>query len=867
MKFLKNWKIETGKVPAYTAFKKQFTIDVDYKLLQMMSEVKDKEITEDRLKLLRPLLQAIDKKLNKIKLTYYHPYSLGRFYATNSLSPINVSRHFKHSLFSYMDWIDLDMVRGHASIIYSIAKNNNIHLKTFEKYLTNRDAVVAEMLQHYQSDPPTLAEKDIKDIFNISIYGGGHSTWVKQMAEDGKEVGTSEIHDFEKEFVNECRTIMDYVYISNSEILDKVRGEEKNEYKLKCKVMAYFCGTIENEILHIAYKFLCERGIIQNDLVLLEYDGLCFPNPHVENLDEIINELNFIIRDKTKLNVRMINKKYDPEYVHQDIIEQRKLLDLPVANLVGEAVNAIGVAEVDENDIDNEQNFDLYGLIKDDNEGANLIYENIKDRFKFCYGNMFFKQNVVWVSSKEKVDKHLLNFILTKTDLRQMSRGKNPTPYPYSTNVSGARALQSALYAKLVIEGEDNTLLTKFITTTRGRLCFLDGVLDMTEKDGFRQGKFYRFDENGNVPFEYYTPVQIARKFGDYFDKPNYLMCSHVEKEVFMKLFGAECKKALKFLSRGVAGHFEDKAWSLYMGNRNCGKGVVDLLAGTAIGEYKSNVEAQNLLCNSNRTLKQEQPEKQMAFALDFQFSRLCFSQELPAPDKKNNIKVNAEIIKKLNSGGDKLKGKRNYDIYITEFINMSRLIMMCNDCPNFTNEDALETCCEFNSTIQFKTQQEIDILIAKGENPLVMEKYKVGDADIKDKCRTDEWANAFVMLMVMNYQNFAVPCGSKQKITNNEKDEDEEEDNNDDCMKDLRKFIVTKFNITKNKNDFLKNEAIREVFDEEDFGDISSKKIANELLAIGLTNKKKSGARGWDGIKKREKKTETDENGNPLVK
>jgi hypothetical protein len=334
MKFLKNWKIETTKIPSYTQFKKTFEIDVDYKLLEMICEKEHKEITEDRKKLVRPLLGAIDKKTNKLSVSYYHPYGLGRFYAKNSLSPINVSRHFKHSLFSSQDWIDLDMVRGHPSILFHIAKNNNIHLKTFEKYLTNRDKVIGELLEHYQSEPPTLASKDIKDIFNITIYGGGHSTWESQMAKDGKEIGTSVIHDFEKEFVTECRMVMDFIYNSNPEIIEKVKGEEKDEYKLKSKVMAYFCGTIENEILYIAYKFLCERGVIQNDKVLLEYDGLCFPNPHMDNLDDTIDELNHTIRDKTKLNVRMINKIYEDEYIHQDIIEKRRLLDVPIATEV-----------------------------------------------------------------------------------------------------------------------------------------------------------------------------------------------------------------------------------------------------------------------------------------------------------------------------------------------------------------------------------------------------------------------------------------------------------------------------------------------------------------------------------------------------
>jgi hypothetical protein len=323
MKFLKNWQIDTAKVPAYTAFKKPFTIDIDYELLNIMSKMENEYITKDRLKLLYPLINAIDKKTNTLKLSYYHPFNLGRFYPTNSLSPINVSRHIKHTLFYYMDWFDLDMVRGHPSIIFSIAENNNLHLKTFEKYLTNKDEVIAELLEHYQNEQGTLTGKDIKDIFNISIYGGGHSTWEKQMAENKKEVGTSEIHYIEKEFVKECRLVMDIVYSNNQMILEMVRGTEETEYKLKCKVMAYFCGTIENEILHLAYKFMCERGVIKNNEVLLEYDGLCFPNPRLTDFDEILNELNYKIREKTKINVKMINKKYDIEYVHNDIMELR----------------------------------------------------------------------------------------------------------------------------------------------------------------------------------------------------------------------------------------------------------------------------------------------------------------------------------------------------------------------------------------------------------------------------------------------------------------------------------------------------------------------------------------------------------------
>lgn len=113
-----------------------------------------------------------------------------------------------------------------------------------------------------------------------------------------------------------------------------------------------------------------------------------------------------------------------------------------------------------------------------------------------------------------------MHFILTKTNLSKMSGGKNQQARPYSTNVNGARALREALYSILMVDGEDNTLLQKFITTTRGKLCFLDGVLDLTFVDAETKakGKCYLW---ADVKFEYYSPVQIERKFADYFQNPD----------------------------------------------------------------------------------------------------------------------------------------------------------------------------------------------------------------------------------------------------------------------------------------------------------------------------------------------------------
>jgi hypothetical protein len=317
-------------------------------------------------------------------------------------------------------------------------------------------------------------------------------------------------------------------------------------------------------------------------------------------------------------------------------------------------------------------------------------------------------------------------------------------------------------------------------------------------------------------------------------------------------------------LSRGIAGHIEDKHWGKYIGNRNCGKGVFEVLLRNALGNYYASADAGNFLVNSNRQLKGEQVEKQMAFALDFMFARICCSQEMPPPTKNNTIKMNGELFKKLCSGGDRLKAKRNYDIYITEFINQARLIIMCNDCPPLTNDDALETCFEFDNVVQFISQDDFDNMknkyarqVERGDMTenvmeLLLEKYRIGNPNIKSLCETVEYSNAFIQLICQNYGDLIMTGNIALK---NDDDDDVDDNSN------LRKFILDHFEITNDNNDYLTTSDISDLFDECEFGDISKKKIASEFKALGSRHKvKKIGGKAtncWVGVMK--KKQEED--------
>ena len=67
------------------------------------------------------------------------------------------------------------------------------------------------------------------------------------------------------------------------------------------------------------------------------------------------------------------------------------------------------------------------------------------------------------------------------------------------------------------------------------------------------------------------------------------------KNDIFEPLFGLDdVDMALHFLSRAVAGHFEDKIWASYLGNRNCGKGILYDLFAYAFEKYIGPVDLPN---------------------------------------------------------------------------------------------------------------------------------------------------------------------------------------------------------------------------------------------------------------------------------
>jgi hypothetical protein len=202
---------------------------------------------------------------------------------------------------------------------------------------------------------------------------------------------------------------------------------------------------------------------------------------------------------------------------------------------------------------------------------------------------------------------------------------------------------------------------------------------------------------------------------------------------------------------------------------------------------------------------------------MNLEFVRLAVSQEIP--ESKSGLIVNSKILKKITGGGDTIVARRCYDRRDTHFLLDTTFYFKGNYSLLTDSPDCDETRLEFESVIQFKSKEEIEML-SEQEEDAEMDRYRLADPMIKQKCRDLEWMNAMVYLIFENYQERPV------NILRLPDDDDEE-------SRSLQTALKSRFEFTKDDTPMLVAEvtAIMLEFDK--------KKVENELAARNVFKKK----------------------------
>jgi hypothetical protein len=362
-------------------------------------------------------------------------------------------------------------------------------------------------------------------------------------------------------------------------------------------------------------------------------------------------------------------------------------------------------------------------------------------------------------------------------------------------------------------------------------------VLDLKTKE------FHLWDSDYLVQNPVYTTVIINRDFGQSFTNRDELAIKEVNEQIFDAIFEEQKDKALHFLARAFGGHIEDKDWAVFIGNRNCGKGVIDLLMQNSLGSYIATTSSGNFMCE--RKHESGDQAKKLSWLLDLQFVRLTTLQEINVESSNSKLKLNGVMIKKICSGGDVLEARKNY-MDECRFNTDTKLFFMVNDLPPVDPIDTLETCVEFKTGKQFKSQSWIDErrevlneMVQNGENSnilLELSKYKVADPDIKRKCSDVKWLDAFIHILMDNYKDYAIVIKSDYEIE-------------DASNETLTTKILKNFEITRQNGDRIEWKELKTHYDSLGFND-SYKKFRIELKQLGCEDYVYCGKRGLKGIK-----------------
>jgi hypothetical protein len=472
-------------------------------------------------------------------------------------------------------------------------------------------------------------------------------------------------------------------------------------------------------------------------------------------------------------------------------------------------------------------------IVNTDKDAGNAVFKHLKNKLVFCEGQTFYKHHNIWIHDTDIIQASLLVFVLELPIYKQLEMG---SVVYFAGDLSNAKKIVEIVLHKTKVNRLDNAFYNKFHSTTKAKIAFLDGVLD------FQKKVFHLWE---NIDFEYYSTLMINRKFADVFEnRQNNPNIEKVRQKVFEPLFEGECTLALEFLARGVAGHFEDKHWGRYMGNRDCGKGVFGVLNQTALEKYVTTVDAGHFLAES-RTGDGDQAKKN-SWMVPLQFVRLALTQEMKFDNENRNLKIDGVTIKKFSGGGDRIEARTNHKDEMYIYLDC-RLIFMCNDMPQIKPTDTLESCVSFQTTKQFKSQEWIDaeekMMLEQGNLKtwsLEKSKYKVGDNNIKKKCEMVEWADAYILLMFENYKE-------KPVVSNTSVGDDDDDIN-------LKRLILQNFVFGKNSgNDFTTNQSIK-VWIQDLKLNVSIAKIKAELITEGCRATRKNQVHGYYGCKLIEK-------------
>lgn len=768
----------------FDACKLQYIID-NWKNINILNEDNEQDYKNKTETIIKNYLQnsiIYNENQNKIKVNYKQCHKdIGRYFAKGSLSLQSLPRQIRHTIAKEF-YYDIDIVNCHPVILYQYCNKNNIDTPELKKYIDGREKIINEIIEKNQ-----ITKEEAK-ILILKITNGADGEHIKK----SKCLFIRDYHDEIKNIHEKiCKIPENDKYVK----IGKKNSDKKNGYNKNGSSVNVLLTDIENNILNCMIDYLKNKNIINQNVVLV-FDGLMILKEDVKQpLEDIIKELQEYIKNKIDYDMKIILKEMN-EYI---IINEE---DIPEREITNNEIIAMT-----------------------DNEAADILLEKLKDNYKLCICDnvKYIKINNIWTNDEKTIENTLIK-ICAELNIKQYKYCCVEFPIEpivtidgnkyylnkfvsYSANYINAKNIIKLLYCKIEI---DNDLNNKIYNSTLKKLCFNDGYYD------FNQMKFINNFDN----------IETNIKINIDFPKRNDNDINSIYEKILNPIFGGELLQPfLHFISRVMAGESQDKLWSICLGERDCGKGVISDLLSNTFQNYVCSINANSLKIDKNNG----DEAKKLSWLYHAQYARVLLGNEIA----NSNI-IDGNLIKKICSGGDKIQMRTNY-VNETNARIQGTLILFNNDMPKCEPADVFQKLVAFSLPSKFVDEiTEED----KIKNP----HYKLSDSNIKQFVNNKEICEAFIHIIIDSYQSKKVKLIENQQIfIDNFKTEDEFD------------LFNKSFEITKNNDDKVKSSDIQEWIKKNNIP-MSMAKISNYLTNRGcghgthrFSNKT---AKGYKGVK-----------------
>ncbi len=245
--YLTDLTIDLQNLPNFADFGQVFTERINPRLANLLLDSNDNRLTDIMKTLLRGTVIKQADSQGILRVTYDQRHRLGRFYANNMSSLVVKSKYIKNTMYKYLNYIDLDMVKCHPSIVLSVYKRSGRTIPIFEQYINNFDTICEEIINHYAVEGHTrLVKHQVKWLFNIMLCSGSPESWKNKVIKGGTDKNSGTFFEpvvfadkpfppIVVQYNQACKNIKNELIKANPGVFELVKDPNKTQWKMRTK--------------------------------------------------------------------------------------------------------------------------------------------------------------------------------------------------------------------------------------------------------------------------------------------------------------------------------------------------------------------------------------------------------------------------------------------------------------------------------------------------------------------------------------------------------------------------------------------------------------------------------------------------------